>query len=118
MTITTRQTVSNSVNSTSPMEWRIESDASNATSSSTDGGISRRNSGRQFANVIDDFNRVGSGLPLNRQNEAACIVEPSDRFVVLDAIDHLPELLQPHRRAVLPGHDERTVRRGVRSVDR
>ncbi len=45
ITITTRHTVSTSVNSTSRMEPRIDSEASKATSSFTEGGISLRNTG-------------------------------------------------------------------------
>src|ERR1039458_10611965 len=45
ITITTRQTVSTRVNSTSWIEPRIDSEASKATSSFTEGGISARNCG-------------------------------------------------------------------------
>src|ERR1035438_322255 len=48
ITITTTQTVSSSVNSTSRMEWRMDCEESKATSRCTEGGISWRNSGSSW----------------------------------------------------------------------
>ena len=56
---------------------------------------------------------VGARLPLDGEHDAAGLVEPGGRLGVLHAVDHVAEVLQPHRPPVAPGHDERPELGGV-----
>ena len=55
---------------------------------------------------VDHLDRVGVGLPLDRQHDRAVVVEPARDLVVLDAVDDVGDLAQPDRRAVAPGRDD------------
>src|SRR5205814_10687096 len=48
-------------------------------------------------------NSVGSGLPLNRQNDGTVAVVPARDLVVLDVVEHLAELVEMNRSAVSVG---------------
>ncbi len=71
---------------------------------------------QQVLDVVDHFDRICAGLPLNGEHHAADIVEPCDRLIVLDAVDDASQLFQPDRIAVFPGDDDGAVRRGVRQL--
>ena len=116
MTMTTRQTVSTSVNSTSPMEPRMDREASNAISRSTDGRNLLAEHRQQLLDVVDHLDRIGARLPLYRENHAAHAVEPGDGLVVFDAVDHVAELLEPNRQSIAISDDQRPVSGGVRQL--
>ena len=55
---------------------------------------------------VDDVDRVGVGLTLDRKHDGAGVIEPACDLVVLDAVDDVGDLAQPDRRAVPPGRDD------------
>ena len=56
---------------------------------------------------VGDGDRVGVRLALNGDDDGAHAVELGPRLVVLDRVVDLGDVLQPHRRAVAPGHHRR-----------
>src|SRR2546422_2081552 len=46
--------------------------------------------------------------PLNREHDGAAAVEPGRALVVLHVVQHAPQILQAHGRAVAVSHDERS----------
>ncbi len=70
------------------------------------GGVQKRQEG---ANTIDGFDHVGAGLAEDDQNDARLAVGHAGVANVVDGIDDLADIRQPHRGAVVPGDDERLV---------
>ena len=70
----------------------------------------------QIPHRIDDVDGVGAGLPLDAENDGALRllrrVEPGCGLIVLNAVDHVAQFFQAHRRPVAIGHDQRPVLRG------
>ena len=58
------------------------------------------------ADALGDFDRVGTGLPLNREHNGARAVVPGARLVVFHAVDRAPQVADTQRGAVLVGHDD------------
>ena len=106
------------VNSTSWMEPRMDCDASNATASCTAGGISRWNCGSSFRMLSTTSTVLVPGCRWMARITPRVPLNQADDLVVFHAVDDVAELLQPHRRAVAPGHDQRPVGGGVRSTAR
>ena len=65
---------------------------------------------QELLDVVHDFDGVGAGLPLNRQDDGALQVEPARHLVVFNAVHHAPQFLEAHRRAFAVGDDDRTIR--------
>ena len=53
--------------------------------------------GNQAHHVVDDFDGVGAGLTLDREHDRALAVGPSGGLVVLHAVEHAADVLEPHR---------------------
>jgi hypothetical protein len=79
----------------------------------TAAGSSWRKRGSKRADRVDDLDGVGARLALDRQDHRALVVVPAGDLVGLHAVDDAPELLEPHRRAVAIGHDQRPESLGV-----
>ncbi len=77
------------------------------------GGHFRAKCGNQAHHVVDDFDGVGARLTLHREHHRALAVRPSRGLVVLHAVEHAPDILEPHRRSVLISDDQRAIRRRV-----
>ena len=122
ITITTSTKASSIVNFTSFTDSRIDSERSNRTRSLTDGGISFPRTGRSAFTSSATCDRVRARLALDREDDRALgrlVVEvPRRRLVVLDAVDHAPELLEAHGGAVAVRDDDRVVGLGVRQLAR
>src|SRR5262249_16632719 len=67
---------------------------------------------QQFFDAIHHLDRVCPGLPLNREDDGARIIEPARRLVVLDAVNDAPEFFQSDGRAVAVRDDDRAVSLG------
>ena len=63
---------------------------------------------------VGDRHRIGIGLALHGKDDRARAVELGARLVVLDEVLDAGDVLQPHRRAVAPGHDQRLEEGGGR----
>ena len=75
--------------------------------------------GRQeLAHLVDHLDGVGAGLAVDREHDAALVLVPGGHLVVLHAVDDAAELLQPDRRAVAVGDDDRPEGRGVVELPR
>ena len=113
ITITTMHTVSSRVNSTSRMESRMDSEASNITSRCAAGGTRWRNSGNSSRMPSTTSTVLVPGCFWMARMMPCTLFEPGGHLFVVNAIHHTAELLQPHRRAVAPGHDDRPVIGGL-----
>ena len=60
---------------------------------------------QQLADLVDHLDRVGAGLALDGEHDAALVVVPGGHAVVLHVVDGPPDVPDPHRRAVAVGHD-------------
>ena len=58
---------------------------------------------------IDDGDRIGVGLALDRQHDGAVIVEPACDLVVLDAVDDARDLVEVDRGSVAVGNDHLAI---------
>ena len=67
----------------------------------------------QLIDGIDHFHGVGSGLALNLKHDRAGVVDPGDFLVVLDAVEHAPQVTQADRGSVLVRDNKRAVLLGV-----
>src|SRR5262249_25752996 len=129
MAITTRMPARPSVNCTSSMASRIDTERSLRTRISTPLGSSTWIAGSMaFANTvevvdrvkamqldldrrqhglhpIDHLHGVGVGLAVDREDDGTRAVEPARHLVVLDAVDRCGDVGNTHRCAVLPAHD-------------
>ena len=61
---------------------------------------------------IDRFDGVGAGLPLDGQDDRPLVDVPTGQTDVLDAIDRIGDVFEPHRRTIAPSDDQRTEFRG------
>jgi len=77
MTITTRQTVSSSVNLTSEMDSRMDSDRSYKIDRLTEAGI-WDGTAAAVADAVHHLDGVGSGLSLDAEHDGLGILEPAD----------------------------------------
>ncbi len=68
---------------------------------------------QQFFDVVHHFHRVRARLALDGQHDGARVVIPGRLLVVLHAVEHVAQLLQPHRIAVAIRDNHRTKRRRV-----
>ena len=113
ITITTSPSVSSMVNSTSLYDSRIVSDRSYRMSMLTEGGSSVAEDRQQVLDAVGDFDGVGAGLALNRENDRAAAalvrVEPRRRLVVFHAVDDVAQFFQAHRRAAAVRHHDRPI---------
>ena len=66
-----------------------------------------------FLDPVDDLNRVGAGLTLNREHDGALAPVPTRGADVLDAVDDRGDVLKAHRRAVAIRHHLTREIRGV-----
>src|SRR5439155_1209385 len=68
---------------------------------------------QEGADRVDDLDAVRAGLALDCEDHGALVVVPAGDLVGLHAVDHAPELLEPHRRAVAVRHDQRPEGLGI-----
>ena len=113
ITAITRQIVRTSVNSTSCTDARIVTVRSENTSSLHVGRQHRLQVGQDRADALDGLDDVRAGLAADVEQHRGLAVRPRGELVVLDAVDDLRDIGQPHRRAVLVADDRRAVLRGV-----
>ena len=119
ITITTRQTVSTSVNSTSLIESRMDCEASNA-----DLQFHRRRNraartrGSNAWTSSTTSTVLVPGCRLIARIMPRTFIDPRDDLVVLDVVDHAAQLFETHRRAVPVGHDHGPVLRRARELCR
>ncbi len=66
--------------------------------------------GQQRLDAIDHLDDVGARLLADRDQHAALVHLPRRRLVVLDAVEYVGHLVEPHRVAVAVGDDRRAVR--------
>ena len=116
MTRTTRPIVSIIVNCTSCTAARTTSERSETRSTWTEGGIDSCSCGISCLDRVDELDRVGAGLPLNRQALGRLVVEPGADALVLHRVDDVGDVLEPHRRAVAPGDDDLAKAGGVEQL--
>ena len=116
ITMTTRAMVRIRVNSTSSIEPRIDSEASNSSSNFTVGGRAAWSSGRSLRMLSTISNRIRSGLARHGKNDSARAVVPGDRFVVFDAVDDVGKFFEPQRDAVAPLDNQRPIGCGIRQL--
>ena len=113
MTSTTRPMVSTSVNFTSATDSRIDFERSLRTPSVTDGRQLRLQLRQQRANASRRPATVfAPGWRWIETKTVARAVWIGAGLVVLDAVEHVGQLVEPHRRAVAVGDDDRLVGRG------
>src|SRR5207237_5937170 len=78
-----------------------------------------RNRALQFAsfvaNLADDIDHVGAGLPLDIDDDRRRALVPAARAIVLQAVDDLGDVADGNRRAVAIGDDDGLV--GLRRRD-
>jgi hypothetical protein len=99
----TRPIAISSVSSTSLTACRIEMERSIITLMETDGGICARSAG-SFASTPSTTATCWHPVLLNGKHDGAIVVQPGRDLVVLDAVIDLGDLIELHRRAVVPGH--------------
>src|SRR5207245_10292361 len=61
---------------------------------------------QQFFDGVYDLDGIGAGLPIDREDDAALILEPRGELVVFHAVDDTAELAQADRCAVAVGDDD------------
>ncbi len=59
-----------------------------------EGGTATRNAGREPFDVVDHFDGVGAGLPVDGQNDSARVVQPGADLVVFDIVKDAAELFE------------------------
>ncbi len=62
--------------------------------------------GQRILHALRDLDRVRARLPLHHQVDRPLVVEPRDVLVVLDVVEHVRDVAEPHRRAVLVRDDQ------------
>ena len=110
MTITTRNTVSISVCSTSATDLRMDCERSKRMSMWTAAGIWLAELRQQLFDVVHDLDRVRAGLALDGEHDGAGVVIPARHLVVLHAVGHVAQFLQTHRIAVAIRDNHRAER--------
>ena len=73
----------------------------------------RPEGGQELLDRVDHLDGVGAGLALDGEDDGALVVVPARHLVRLHAVDDAAELLEPHRRAVAVGDDQRAIGGGV-----
>src|SRR5882724_8256215 len=69
----------------------------------------RAERGEQLPDFVDHFDSVDTGLTLDRENNAAGVIEPTGNLVVLYAIDHTTDFFQSDRAALPVSDNERPI---------
>ena len=106
ITITTRQMVSTSVNSTSATEARMVTVRSRMVSTLTAGGMRAVSCGSSALIVVDDVDDVGAGLLEDREDDAVLVVLIGGDGAVDGCGNRLADVAHPDRGAVAVGdHD-------------
>ena len=109
ITSTTRPIAISSVSCTSCTDSRTEIERSIITCMLMAAGICARIGRDALLHRVDDRDRVGIGLALDRQHDRAVAVEEARDAVVLDAVDDVGDLVELDRRAVAVGDDDLAV---------
>jgi hypothetical protein len=78
------------------------------------GGQEALELGEHGPDIVDHRYGVGIGLPLHVDDDRALAIELGARLDVLDRVLDSGDILQAHRRAVAPCHDQRLEVRGCR----
>ncbi len=108
-TAVTSSTAITSVRSVSFSEARMVVERSAASVISTSGGSAAWRCGSTAFTVVDGVDDVGAGLAeQDHQHRCLAVVEPRVAQI-LDRIDHLADIGQPHAVAVAIGHHQRHV---------
>ena len=74
-----------------------------------EGEIEACSSGKMRANAVHRIHNIRAGLAVNKNQHGRRAVRDAGVHHVLDGILYIGDIRKPHRRAILPGDDERPV---------